>query len=530
MSSRNGWVRVTRDNPCPICGKDHNCSVSTDGNAVLCGRVENAPGEYRNQGGQFLHRIDDPRRISVPRSRPERKPAPVRNFAKLTRDYHEAGRQHLKTLEEQLGPSVAAWDRLQTGKHGVLWTHPEFDANQNPIGITTRAPDGTKRQLSGGRRGLIIPRDFLREPGTILCPEGASGTAALLTLGFPVIGRFNNSGGADFLAELLKTCIEEARERGLVLIADNDRKPDGSCPGWQGAESVARTIADYLRLSVGVSFPPDGVKDSRDWYLRFRGTASIDTLRQQYAELLRVTYFHPPVLAERRPEPSPRITLEDGREQMFAARADTLGRHGVYLDRMECGAGKTYSDLKASQRAIARQIRCLFIVPTHQNCQEVEEDALALGIDAEAYPKRVTAPDPMLGETQNCWNDQADECESMGLPVVSAVCATCAEHSKCLEQGYMGGLIRAREADLAIATHSRGQVQGPDELAACRGYVAIHEDSRQLLRPMDEITPESVQSAWAFLEVMSNDPTILNSSWFNAAAPPSEADEEVDDG
>lgn len=512
---KDAWIRVSRQNPCPVCGKADNCSVSTDGGAVWCGRVD-VGAERQNAGGQWLHVLDD-RRGLLPKMGtvvPKRKQS-AKDFAAIARQCHEYGKHFLAKLEAELGPSVDSWGRLLTGRQGELWTHPEFDPRSTPIGVTTRSATGDKRQIAGGRRGLIFARDWLREPGTILSPEGASGTAALLTLGFPAVGRFNNAGGADLLADLFMQHEDDVRERGLVLIADNDPKPNGTCPGWQGAERVALALADFLRVSVGVSFPPEGLKDSRDWFVKHKGTASIDTLRQRFADGLKPKWFHPPVLVEKRPEPQPTITLDDAREQMLAARLEVLSMPGVYLDRTECGAGKTYADLQASSRAASRDTRILFILPTHENCAEVETEASDMGMQAASFPKRITTPNEDKGETQTCWNADADACEAIGLPVVAAVCTSCTEKGQCMTSGYLAGLVRAGEATVALATHCRGRVQGPVDLANGRGYIAAHEDSRELLRPTDEADAECLESARTFLDAATNDPATLNSGWFN---------------
>lgn len=60
-SSSGGFVNVTHRNPCPICGKPDWCSVSEDGNVVLCRRAGN-PAETRydkNGGSYWIHRLSD---------------------------------------------------------------------------------------------------------------------------------------------------------------------------------------------------------------------------------------------------------------------------------------------------------------------------------------------------------------------------------------------------------------------------------------------------------------------------------------
>jgi hypothetical protein len=517
---KDQWDPVSSEHPCPICGKADNCCIAKNRSAAFCGRISEGSVGKPNYGGQWRHVLrgrSEFRPVEPVVFKPARK---SKDFIKVAELCHKFALPHLYKLEQALGPSVEAWQRLETGVDGVPWTHPEYNAEHQCIGITRRFEDGSKKQMSGGQRGIIFAKDYLRDPGVVLCPEGASGTAALMTMRIATVGRPNNSGGAILLAELFELDEDAIRERGLLLIADRDPKPDLSCPGWKGAESVARTLSEYLRCTIGVSFPPDNVKDSRDWYLKHQETASIDTLRQRFLDGLEITYFHPPVIAEKCPEPDPEISLRDAREQMQAARAEVIGKPCVCLDRTECGAGKTTADLHASTTAIDRNIRVLFILPTHGNCEEVEEEAIALGLNAAAYPKRNTRGNPLKGIIQNCWNEDADTCEAMGLPVVAAVCACCEHQHSCTTDGYLSGLIMAAKADLAIATHCRGRVQGPDELAQGRGYIAVHEDSRELLKPTEVSEADELESAKSFTDAASNDPRFLNSSWFTGDADP----------
>jgi hypothetical protein len=80
------WNRVSQLKPCPICQKPDNCTVSTDGGAVWCGRV--AEGATRvNQGGQFLHIQRDGWRGSdwtpAPASKRRTSKSTVRDFGRL---------------------------------------------------------------------------------------------------------------------------------------------------------------------------------------------------------------------------------------------------------------------------------------------------------------------------------------------------------------------------------------------------------------------------------------------------------------
>jgi hypothetical protein len=57
---QSGWVRVTRSNPCPACGKADWCSITADGQAVKCMRVSSHPqygAGVRQQDGGYLYRL-----------------------------------------------------------------------------------------------------------------------------------------------------------------------------------------------------------------------------------------------------------------------------------------------------------------------------------------------------------------------------------------------------------------------------------------------------------------------------------------
>lgn len=53
------WFEVTKDSPCPICKKDHYCSISDDGRRVNCRFEPNGGTAARDRSGAtyFKHRI-----------------------------------------------------------------------------------------------------------------------------------------------------------------------------------------------------------------------------------------------------------------------------------------------------------------------------------------------------------------------------------------------------------------------------------------------------------------------------------------
>ena len=280
------WVRVSRERPCPICGKADNCSLSRDGSAVWCGRVSDGSIQS-NAGGQFLHRLRDRNEWSDrPRALPTNR---ATNAPKIsTKDWGQIARQELATL---LGVSVEALRRLGVGWLGAArgWSFPERDASGKVVGINRRLVNGQKRREAGGQSGLTFDPggwfDSASDPDSVFLVEGGSDVAAMLSHGLSAVGRPSNTGGVELLGELLKQVPES---RMVVVIGEHDRRPHGSLtpaqqrghspdcvgcskcwPGWFGATRTAERLAVILGRQIAWAMPPDGAKDAREWLRHF---------------------------------------------------------------------------------------------------------------------------------------------------------------------------------------------------------------------------------------------------------------------
>jgi hypothetical protein len=298
----DGWNRVSRREPCPVCGQADNCTIREDGSMVYCGRVESGSTK-QNAGGQFLHVLQSSKPSqdyehpshrrepewqskSNPKSRPNTDWPGLMAFAV---DRPDIGNKR-ETLARKLGVSESALARLGvgwSGKHNC-WLIPERDSSGNIVGIVRRYEDGSKRQMAGGRRGLTFAPDWQSDSGPILLTEGASDVAALLTIGVCAIGRPSNSGGVSHLCELL---CRLPIDREVICLGENDRKSHGDlkpsvqarhspdCEGcltcWPGsaAFSVAEQLAEALLRPVVVAFPPHDAKDVRDMLTQTEGVS-----------------------------------------------------------------------------------------------------------------------------------------------------------------------------------------------------------------------------------------------------------------
>ena len=74
------------------------------------------------------------------------------------------------------------------------------------------------------------------------------------------VGRPSCTGGVELLAELLNGV-----DHDIIVVGENDAKPDGRWPGRNGAKEVAQKLADLLDRKVQWTLPPGGFKDVRDY-------------------------------------------------------------------------------------------------------------------------------------------------------------------------------------------------------------------------------------------------------------------------
>jgi hypothetical protein len=349
------WRRVSRDHPCPLCGKPDNCSVSSDGDAVWCGRISD--GAVReNLGGQFLHILNE--RTPRPQSTPPKKSLrPSRDFGPPARAFASGCEEPRAYLARELGVSDAALRALGVGWHRweKVWTIPERDAAGRIIGLATRDPAGLKKRVHHSQAGLTYADDWNDGTGPILLVEGASDTAAALTMGVNAVGRPSNLGGVSLLLDLL---VDLPTDRAIIVLGERDQKPDGRWPGRDGALRTAERLAEGLERPIAWSLPPDAAKDTRAWLNQMPRELPTDRLRALFLSGLDANVIAPPPVYDCPPPDGPAIELPVWRDQMLDTRIASLGRPGYYLDVSPTGSGKTYIDLETLAFARTQEAAC----------------------------------------------------------------------------------------------------------------------------------------------------------------------------
>lgn len=255
--------RVTKQNPCPICGKSDWCLIAEDNSAAICQRVES--GKHAGDAG-WLHKL-----TADTRPRRPLKPDPPKPKVDIWPIYRQHQKQMTVELRQvfsvQLGVSERALTRLEAGWDGQCYTFPMRDGNDRVVGISVRGKD-RKWCVPGSQNGLFWPvgvEEDLESDKPLWISEGPTDCAALLDLGFDAIGRQGCMGCTKEIVTLLGNLH---RKKAIIIMADKDApksrqdKP-GWMPGLEGANRLASTIAP-IALNVKVVLPPHS-KDIRQW-------------------------------------------------------------------------------------------------------------------------------------------------------------------------------------------------------------------------------------------------------------------------
>jgi len=172
---------------------------------------------------------------------------------------------HLQALADQLGLPYGMLEVFQLGwwsdDTGQFWAIPEKHPAGRTIGIMRRYADGSKKTMAGSVRGLAIPNSLNLNSEFIFIPEGFSDTVVLTGCGYSAVGRPSAAGGTDLLCHLLR-CFPGQ----IIILGENDLKPDGFWPGRVGAQGIATQLIAALGRTVRVLMPPSGFKDVRSLY------------------------------------------------------------------------------------------------------------------------------------------------------------------------------------------------------------------------------------------------------------------------
>jgi hypothetical protein len=328
----------------------------------------------------------------------------------------------------------------------------------------------------GGLRAYFTPLfgDSLADPSRpIIITEGQKKILSAESAGLPGIGisgfwGWTKKRGLDVegrgkgpreLIDDLASIEWASRTVVLVFDADPRHNPDMSF----GVNELAKILIAAGATVCVASLPIGGL--DVDWVPTKVGLDDFIVANGQ-------DVFRDLVKNASSPPPSPR-KLDDYRDDLAAARLESVGVPGVNLDRSPPGAGKSFADMPAAKRAK----KSLSVVRTHDNAKEVEGVYLRHHLDVARYPQLTPGNDQ---DPMTCENfSDASEAINSGLSVSTSVCLNCRFESNCL---YRLLAMTAANAAHGIATHKRAELSFP-EIAKGRPYISVHEDASDLLRP-----------------------------------------------
>jgi len=288
-------IQEYKSEPCPICGHKGGWCGRTEDGLVLCKRPPSPPevvgytykgmakdgitAMYVEAGREHRPAVCPPPIRRNRDDRPSVTPAALETtlaaaVAALTPEIRSALAAELGLPENVLSELAIGWS--ETAQHHAdhditgAWVFPEYDGQGRLVGVTHRFPRasvegkvdadgkplGTKSAPAGYRRGLTLPSGWKEMADPILIPEGLSDVLAGLTVGLSAIGRPSNSGGVEHIAQL-------CQRHQVIVLAENDRKPDGRWPGKEGAEAVARRVGGDPRRRCRGAGARDTIRPGR---------------------------------------------------------------------------------------------------------------------------------------------------------------------------------------------------------------------------------------------------------------------------
>lgn len=253
----DNFVYVTKNDPCPICGKGDWCQVRIDGNYTVCARVsEGAIRQLGANGAGWLHYTGDgTERQPVVAPRKPQAPAPEIDAPAIHRMFRDRALVQdgleVRATAQRLGVSTASLNALEMGfswRHGAA-TFPMRNDRGRVIGIRLRNANGEKWAVTGSKSGLIYP---LRIPtnGLLWICEGPTDCAAMLDYGVAAVARASCNSETLFLCAIAKRT-----KRDMVIVSDMDG------PGVNGAERLRDALSAHV--AVRIVMPPAGFKDAR---------------------------------------------------------------------------------------------------------------------------------------------------------------------------------------------------------------------------------------------------------------------------
>jgi len=255
------WTRVSKAQPCAICGKEDWCTTSEIG--ACCMRVRS---DRELSNGGYLHSWGFLEKNAKPKPVKEEKPTYIK-AEQILRNWRKTLNQDLSKLVVDLGVTKWSLELLGTVRAPYHDTYgfPMCNAEGRVCGIRLRDMSGKKWAVKGSKQGIFLGLSCNTNYQYALIVEGPTDSAAALSMGFRVIGRPSCLGAIQTIND---TCKVHG-VRSAVIVADLDDA------GLEGAT----ILAEGINIPTAIMMCP--AKDLRAFYNNGGNAKTLDAIVKQ---------------------------------------------------------------------------------------------------------------------------------------------------------------------------------------------------------------------------------------------------------
>lgn len=274
----NNWPRVSKSNPCPVCGKPDACKLSPDGAVCLCKRVEQ--GAFKSTKGWYFHRLNGKDHAADAAA----------DLAGVRADNAWARKSH-KAYSTPEAAIAAAGRTVEGGALAATWNYCDSAGREIMRVARFNCGDGRKQFRPVHCAGLVgwkigdppgqlplynLPALIANPTATIVVVEGEKCADAAISVGL--------------LATTSAHGAESAERSDWRPLAGRDVAilPDADAPGEKYARDVARILLQLnppARVRILRLAGLDEAGDIADW-IEARDAADAPTIRGELLALV----------------------------------------------------------------------------------------------------------------------------------------------------------------------------------------------------------------------------------------------------
>ncbi|MCP4261786.1 MAG: AAA family ATPase [Planctomycetes bacterium] len=271
-STKDGYQRVSRGNPCPICGKSDWCLVAKDGSAAICPRISQGAVRYIQEAG-YLHRFNDYRGyLRRIKKRKTKKKMVKKLKAKKRRKVLRPTRKFFEYTDEKGNKLFRVVRVDHPSKPKKIWQERFINGKWKRGTTDPRTKESLVHKTLYNQLQLLDPK---RSKEVVHLPEGENKVEVFLKMGF--LATCNPGGAGKWCDEYSKLL----KDRDVVIFSDND------WPGKKHSRQIRDSLlgkAKSIRIVELPGLPESG--DIIDW---LRGFSNLRIAAKRLRKLIKET-------------------------------------------------------------------------------------------------------------------------------------------------------------------------------------------------------------------------------------------------